>query len=194
MIAIWIIAFIVVLLFLPTHIVVRHTDETEIYIRLFFFLRINILKSGKWIGKKQEKKSEPTEKKAKEKQPKKKQSLSQKLESLKAGVRIVLQSLNQFCKYFKMYRCKVFIVSAGEDPADVAIEYGAANALAFSIVEMLDQQMKIKNRDIQIYYDYNKSKTVFEFDFRFSVVLLKFLFVLICVNFRDIMTLMQNQK
>ena len=51
---------------------------------------------------------------------------------------------------------------------------------------------QIKKKELCIDYTYIEGSTEFELDFRFRVILLKFLIVLICINIHDIMQLISS--
>lgn len=192
-IAFAVLAVILLLVFLPTCFVLQYSDSgVIIYLRLFGIFKINLTKDDSKTKKKKYKTKKKEEKSSIEKKDKKKLSLSDCLDNIQIIFRIALRTLGEFCKHFKMYKCKAHILVAGDDPADVALEFGLVNASIYSILSLLEDKIKIKKKDICVFYDYDSENSKVDVDFRFRVLLLIFLVILICVNFRDIMTLIRN--
>lgn len=181
------IAVLCIVFFWPVHLIVKYReDKAQIYATVLGVIRLTFYETGKQKKKKKPKKTEE-ESKPKEKTTDK--ALPEKLDQAASIFRIVMRTLDQFCKHFSLYRCKVYALAAGEDPATVAIEFGAANAIIYSLVSFLEEKIRIRKKDIRIFYDYNKERPFFDLDFRFSVSLLKFVIVAICVNWRDLISL-----
>lgn len=190
-IALIILAVLILLLFLPTHFVIQYVDnDFNIYIRLWYVIKIRLLK------KKDEKSKKESDESSKDTENTKTDALSpsEKMEKISVVLRLIVNTLKLFCRHFKMYRCHTNILVAGEDPANVAIEFGLVNAAVYGIISYLNEKIKIGRKEIYIGYDYQQEQTTFEVDFRFKVIVLIFLMVLICTNFRDIMTLISKPE
>lgn len=189
-VALIIIAVLIFLLFSPTYIVLKYIgSELTVYIRLWYVVKIRLFNEKK----KTEKVSQKNEKKTMQPhKSKKKIALSERLDQLADIFRIAVKILRLFCKHFTMYRCCVKVLITGEDPADVATEFGLVNAAAYGIISFLNEKITIKKKEILIGYEYIDEKAAFEVDFRFRVILLKFLIILICTNIRDIMSVLKS--
>ncbi len=183
MITVVIVVLLAFLLFAPTHIVLQYSGENfSGYIRLWYVVKIKLFGDKKQIKDK---------KKTKQKN-KENPSVSFRLEQINTLLRLAGQLVSQFCRHFVLYRCRFMITVAGDDPADVATEFGAANAAAYGIIAYLENKIRIRKKEIQINFDYDVLDSSFEVDLRFGVILLKFLLVLICTNIRDIINLIQS--
>ena len=183
-----IVSVVLLLLFWPTHIVFRYVgDRLNLYLRFWLVVKINLLKEKTKTETKPKKSKETSEKKTISIGP-----ISDRIDQLGSVFRIAVGLLDTFCKHFTMYRCKVLIRIAGDDPADVATEFGVVNAAVYGIISYLNEKIKIKKKELCIDYTYIEGSTEFELDFRFRVILLKFLIVLICTNIHDIMQLISS--
>ncbi len=183
-----IIAVLAFLLFCPTHIVIRYAqNKFFVYIRLWFLIKINLVKD-----------KIKTETKPEEKERQKSKfeigPISTRLEQLSILFRLAASLIKQFCKHFALYRCRIKINVSGEDPADVATEYGLVNAAAYGIISYLNEIIKIGKKEIAISCDYDGELSEFELDLRFRVIFLNFVLVLICTNIRDIIALLQTMS
>ncbi|MBQ6947083.1 MAG: hypothetical protein IJN42_03460 [Clostridia bacterium] len=188
MIAAIVVAVLTFLMFSPTFIVVQYTDKKFfVYVRLLYLIKFFVIKdkslepeSAKKAEKKEHEKTSPQ------------YTVSERLEQLKIVFKLLANLLKQFCKHFKLYRLGLRINVSGDDPADVATEYGLVNALAYSIISFLNDTIRIGKKEIQIGCDYDDRETSFEIDLRFRVVLINFVLVLICTSVRDIITLLKS--
>ena len=106
----------------------------------------------------------------KEKKKKSIKSSSQKEKSdlLKGGrysdflpiARTLYAFLGEFRRRIRVKQLEFKIVLAGEDPADLAINYGRACAVMGNIIPRLDRLLNIKNRNIEVDCDYSAEETL----------------------------------
>lgn len=108
-------------------------------------------------------------KKAKEKAPKqKKQSQGSAVsEPGKGGsyqdflpvVRLVVDFLSAFRRKLRIARLEFHLVLAGDDPCDLAVNYGKAWAAVGNLLPQLERVFVIKKRDIQVGCDFTADQT-----------------------------------
>lgn len=190
-IAVGVVLLLIFLLFAPLHIVLRLDEQgLDAYIRLWFLIKIDFLVKGKQPVKKKKKKVK--QKNDGISAPKKRKSISEQMEQFSSVFRLIVNLLDNFCKYFTMYRCKTCILVGGQDPADIAFEFGAVNASVYGLIAFLDNKIKISGKNIQIGYDYDREKASVDIDFRFRVAFIYFLLVLIYKNYRDILKIIKQ--
>ena len=112
--------------------------------------------------KKKEKKKKPkADKKGKgassgEKKPKKGGSITDFLPI----VRTALDLLNSFRKKLRIKRLDLKMIMAADDPCDLAINYGRANAAMGNLLPQLERCFVIKKRNVEIECDFEASETV----------------------------------
>ena len=111
---------------------------------------------------KKEKKAKGKKKPAPEKTPSKKPAEKKKGGSLKDFIPFVqlgLKLLGDFRRKLRVNRLELRIVLAGEDPADLGLLYGRANAALGGLWPMLERCFKIKKRDVSVQCDFTAEET-----------------------------------
>lgn len=75
-------------------------------------------------------------------------------------VKTVLDLLNSFRKKLRIKRLELKLIMAGDDPCDLATNYGRANAAMGNLMPQLERCFVIKKRDVEIECDFTASETV----------------------------------
>ena len=75
-------------------------------------------------------------------------------------VKTVLDLLNGLRKKLRIRQLQLNLILAGDDPCDLAVNYGKANAAMGNLLPRLERVFVIKKRDIQIQCDFEASETV----------------------------------
>lgn len=164
----WLIALgiLVLLAILPLGAAVRYNSEGFFVKVIAGPIRIQIVP-----GKNKEKKKKE---KPKKKQPKQKKSgkptgkQPAKPAKEKGGpitdflpiVKTALDLLNGLRKKLRVKHLELKLVMAGDDPCDLAVNYGRANAAMGNLLPMLERCLVIRKRDVQIECDFEASETV----------------------------------
>ena len=122
-------------------------------------------------GKKKESGKEPAkaQKKAQKKKAKPSQTPQKKEEKPKEKggpitdflplVKTALDLLNSFRRKLRVKRLELKLILAGDDPCDLAVNYGKANAAMGNLLPLLEQCFVIKKRDVQVECDFTSSET-----------------------------------
>lgn len=113
---------------------------------------------------------EPKEKKPKKQETqKKKTSPAQAQKPKEAGgpitdflplVQVVLDLLNSFRRKLRIKWLDAKIIMAGDDPCDLAVNYGRANAALGNLWPLLERCFVIKKRDVQVECDFEATQTL----------------------------------
>ena len=74
-------------------------------------------------------------------------------------VRIALDFLNQFRKMLRVNHLQLKLILAGEDPCDLAVNYGRAWAALGNLLPMLDKVLSIGKRDCEVECDFTAQET-----------------------------------
>ena len=125
-------------------------------------IRIPILPAKKKDAEPKQKK----EKKVKTEKPEKKSTEPKKKEQggpitdFLPLVKTALDLLNSFRKKLRIHHLQLKLIMAADDPCDLAIHYGRANAALGNLWPMLERCFVIKKRDVQIECDFESSQTV----------------------------------
>lgn len=157
---------LVLLAILPLGATVRYHAEGLSLKLIAGPIRIGILPSGKKEPKKKEKeknkaqkpienavkKSKPAEDKPKEK--------GGPITDFLPLVKVALDLLNSFRKKLRIKHLELKLIMAGDDPCDLAINYGRANAALANLLPQLERCFVIKKRDLEVECDFEASETV----------------------------------
>ena len=155
---------LVILAWLPLGATVRYNDQGVALKVIAGPVRIPILPK---------KKAQEKEKPKKEEKPKKKQPVAKKTEAPKPQeekggpvtdflplVQTALDLLNAFRKRLRINHLYLKLIMASDDPCDLAVNYGKANAAMGNLLPLLERCFVIKKRDIEIECDFESAKTV----------------------------------
>ena len=74
-------------------------------------------------------------------------------------VRIALDFLNQFRKMLCINHLQLKLILAGEDPCDLAVNYGRAWAALDNLLPLLEKVITIKKRDLEVECDFAADET-----------------------------------
>lgn len=75
-------------------------------------------------------------------------------------VKTALDLLNSFRKKLRINHLELTLIMAGDDPCDLAVNYGRANAAMGNLLPLLERCFVIKKRDIQVECDFTSSQTL----------------------------------
>lgn len=165
----WLIALGILLglAFLPIGVSVLYNEDGFFLRCLLGWIPISLV--GK--PKKEKKPKKQKEKKAKkEKKPKKKKPATEekkKQEQKKGGsitdflplVKIGLNFLNAFRRKLRIRRLELKLIMAGDDPCDLAINYGRAWAALGNLMPQLERCFVIQKRDLEVECDFETTET-----------------------------------
>lgn len=130
-------------------------------------IRFQIFPKKKKASPKKEKAKKS--KKAKDKEESKSQSptTAEKTENKQGGsirdflplVRVGLDMLNDLRRKLRVNRLEVNLVMAGDDPCDLAVNYGRAWTAIGNLMPQLERFFVIKKRDVQVNCDFTQNET-----------------------------------
>lgn len=155
----WVIALGVILLLtiLPLGVSARYDSDGPLAKLIVGPVRIKL-----YPGKK-------GEKKGKEKKPVKKTATGKKTSSKKKKggsfsdflplVNLVLDFLDTFRWKLRVKRLEMKLIMAADDPCDLAVNYGKAWAALGNLVPVLERQLVIKKRDLEVECDFEANTT-----------------------------------
>ena len=75
-------------------------------------------------------------------------------------VRMALDLLNDLRRKLRVNELKLHLTMAGDDPCDLAVNYGRMNASLAALIAQLERFLVIKKRDVRIDCDFTASETV----------------------------------
>ena len=134
-------------------------------------VRISVIPGKKKDPDKTKKKSDQQKKgagKSKPSSPKKKVKSTDGEKREKGGpitdflpiLKTVLDLLNTFRKKLRIKRLELKWIMAADDPCDLGVQYGRANAAVANLMPQLERCFVIKKRDVEVECDFEASESV----------------------------------
>ncbi len=158
----WLIALLVLILlsFLP--LVVRVTYDAGGASAKLYLFGIPIVLYPR-DARKTNAKTETQEKKGGSLQPGKMKRSEDKstgdLEQFLRFLRVIAELLKDLGRKLRVRKLELRLVFAGEDPSDVALNYGRANAVIANVLPHLERLFVIKKRSVDVSCDFSAPKT-----------------------------------
>lgn len=154
---------LILLALLPVGVQLRYNDQGVRLKLLVGFLPISILPSKKKQKSKtkspaREKKKDPPKKQGKE-CPDKPEEKGGSWKDFLPLVKIALDFLKGFCKKIRIDRLELKIILAGEDPCDLAVNYGRAWEAVGNFMPQLEKIFVIRRRNVEVACDFENSST-----------------------------------
>lgn len=175
----WLISFAIVFLLaiLPLGAGVRYTAEGLTAWVLLGRLRIRLYPVPGWLEKLQSREKKPKPPKppapaqpSKEPQPEKPKNTGGWKKYLPL-VRTGLDFLGSLRRKLRVNNLRLHLILAGDDPADLAVNYGRAWAAVGNLMPRLDRAFVIRRRDIQVECDFTEEKISVEFAMDLTITL-----------------------
>lgn len=161
----WLIAFAILFLLaiLPLGISVRY-DAAGALVRLIAGpIRITLFPMKKKEKKEKDAQKKPVpqkQTKPKEEKPKEDKPSGGPITDFLPLLQVVLDLLNDFRRKLRVDRLEAKMILAGDDPCDLATNYGKAWVALGNLWPRLEQFLVIKKRDVQIECDFMADATV----------------------------------
>lgn len=159
----WLIALAVVvgLFSIPLGVSVRY-NEDGMQVKILagwipFPLPKGKEKKPKKKPEKKKKKSNKNQKSAAQKEPEKKKGGS--ITDFLPFVEIGLNLLGDFRRKLRVRRLEMKLVLAGDDPCDVAVNYGRGWAALGNLMPLLERMFVIKKRNLEVECDFESTET-----------------------------------
>lgn len=209
----WIALGIIVLLaIIPIGVLVNYDEDGPLVKVIAGFIRITV------FPKKKEKKSEKQEKSEKAKQTKSDKTAGQsasakgkaeeakkekKPKEKKGGslldflplVEVVLDLLGElFGRAFHVDVLELNLVMAGDDPCDLATNYGKAWAALGNLWPRLEEMLIIKKRDVKIQCDFTSNETLITARLQLTILLGRLISLLVRYGFRALKEYLKIRK
>lgn len=160
-----VILLLVIILFFNVGVIIEYKDSLSFKIKVAFFdLTKHILKDNKSEKDTDDKKKKasPVKKRAdevKESIPKQEKKSLDIPYILGLISRFIEEVKKGFFKKIVIQKARIHIVSAGEDAAQTAINYGRICAALYPIIGFIDNECRVKKKDIRVQADFTQPKS-----------------------------------
>ena len=153
----WLIAIgiLVLIAILPVGVRLVYQKEGAVCSLLFGWIKIRLFPKKKKVKK--HKKTKKSKKKSSAPKEKKQESGSWK--DFIPLVKIGIEFLGKLRRKIRVKYLELNLVMAGEDPCDLALNYGRAWAGVGNVMPLLEQVFVIKKRNIQVQCDFTADET-----------------------------------
>ena len=161
----WLIAagVLALLAVLPLGVTAIYSEDGPVARLIVGPIRVQVYPSK---GKKDKEEKEKEEKDAKPKTAKGK--TEKKADTKKGGsfrdflplVKLLMELLGDFRRKLRVKRLELRLIMAGDDPSNLAINYGKAWAALGNLMPQLERVFVIKKRDVEVECDFTSNKTL----------------------------------
>lgn len=117
-----------------------------------------------------------------------------KIQDFLPMVRVALEFLNQFRKMLRVNHLQLKLILAGDDPCDLAVNYGRAWAALDNLLPMLEKVVSIKKRDVEVECDFTAQDTLITAQAELTLFFWQLLFLGAVYGFRMIKELLIFKK
>ena len=156
--------------------------------------------------KKKPKKAKKAKKEASPKKPKKQKAAADSQKPFpkpKTGgswtdflplVQVALDLLNDLRRKLRVNELKLHLTMAGDDPCDLAVNYGRMNASLAALIAQLERVLVIQKRDVHIDCDFTANETVILARLDLTITLGRILSIAVRYGVQGLMTFLKIKK
>lgn len=188
---------------LPLGVRLRYDEDGPLAAVLLGRLPIVLYPVPGWLKKLTSREKKPGENKPKEEKPKKEKP-QKAAENPQGGswkkflplVQLGLHFLGDFRRKLRVNRLVLRLTLAGDDPCDLAVNYGRAWAAVGNLLAALERAFVIQKRDVEVQCDFLGEETKVVFAMDLTITLDRVLGLLVKYGIRAVTILlkMKNQK
>lgn len=109
-------------------------------------------------------------------------------------VRLALDLLNDLRRKLRVNELKLHLTMAGDDPCDLAVNYGRMNASLAALIAQLERFLVIKKRDVHIDCDFAADETVILARLDLTITLGRILSIAAVYGVRGLKTFLNIKK
>ena len=106
----------------------------------------------------------------------------------------VLDLLNDLRRKLRVNELKLHLTMAGDDPCDLAVNYGRMNASLAALIAQLERVLVIQKRDVHVDCDFTASETVILARLDLTITLGRILSIAVRYGVRGLMTFLKIKK
>ena len=108
--------------------------------------------------------------------------------------RVALDLLNDLRCKLRVNHLKIHLTMAGDDPCDLAVNYGRMNASLAALIAQLERFLVIKKRDVHVDCDFTASETVILARLDLTITLGRILAIAVRYGVRGLTTFLKIKK
>ncbi len=192
----WLIVFAILfcLATLPLGILVCYEKQPLVKV-IVGFIRLTVFPLPKWMKRQKKENAEKPPQQSKvisaEKNP---EHASREFADFIPFIQLGIDFMNAFRRKLRIQQLNVKVIMAGDDPCDLAVNYGRAWAAAGNLISLLERVFVIKKRDIEMECDFTTDRTVFTAKAEFTITLGRLLTLAVIYGIRAIREYLSMKK
>ena len=109
-------------------------------------------------------------------------------------VQVVLDLLNDLRRKLRVNHLLLHLTMAGDDPCDLAVNYGRMNASLAALIAQLERVLVIQKRDVHVDCDFTANETVILARLDLTITLGRILSIAVRHGVRGLMTFLKIKK
>lgn len=112
-------------------------------------------------------------------------------------IQAVLEFLDAFRRKLRIRRLEMKLIMAGDDPCDLAVNYGRAWAALGNLIPRLERSFVIRKRDLEVECDFEASHTLITARLDLTITIARLVQLLLCHGLRalkEFMNLKNTKK
>ena len=109
-------------------------------------------------------------------------------------IQVVLDLLNDLRRKLRVNELKLHLTLAGDDPCDLAVNYGRMNASLAALIAQLERVLVIQKRDVHVDCDFTANETVILARLDLTITLGRILSIAVRHGVRGLMTFLKIKK
>ena len=109
-------------------------------------------------------------------------------------VQVVLDLLNDLRRKLRVNHLLLHLTLAGDDPCDLAVNYGRMNASLAALIAQLERVLVIQKRDVHVDCDFTANETVILARLDLTITLGRILSIAVRYGVRGLMTFLKIKK
>ena len=109
-------------------------------------------------------------------------------------VQVVLDLLNDLRRKLRVNHLLLHLTLAGDDPCDLAVNYGRMNASLAALIAQLERVLVIRKRDVHVDCDFTANETVILARLDLTITLGRILSIAVRYGVRGLMTFLKIKK
>ena len=109
-------------------------------------------------------------------------------------IQVVLDLLNDLRRKLRVNHLLLHLTLAGDDPCDLAVNYGRMNASLAALIAQLERVLVIQKRDVHVNCDFTANETVILARLDLTITLGRILSIAVRYGVRGLMTFLKIKK
>ena len=109
-------------------------------------------------------------------------------------VQVALDLLNDLRRKLRVNELKLHMTMAGDDPCDLAVNYGRMNASLAALIAQLERFLVIRKRNVHIDCDFTANETVILARLDLTITLGRILYIAVRYGVQGLMTFLKIKK